>query len=180
MTNLDNHLMNYLENNIVILSLGSHLGDRISNIKAAVELLLDSKIIINPIISSYYQTEPYGVKEQNAFINIAIKAETYFSPNEFLFLCKSIEYLLNRKKRQHWGEREIDIDIIFYGNEVIKTDLLIIPHKEMHKRNFVLVPLKEICPDYIHPVLFKSIDELASECEDEGEVERVDISYFEI
>lgn len=161
------------KSNIVVLSLGSNLGDRILNINSALELLLESNIITEPIISSYYKTEPYGVKEQNSFINIAIKAETYFLPNELLFLCKSIEYMLNRKKRIHWGEREIDIDIIFYGNEVIKTELLTLPHKEMHKRNFVLVPLLEICRDYMHPEFMKCVKELKDVCDDNGEVVKV-------
>lgn len=158
---------------LIVLSLGTNIGDRIESLNNAVALLIDSGTIENARISSYYETEPYGVKDQPGFINISIIADTQLSAFALLNICKSIEYLLGRKIRNRWTEREIDIDIIFYGQNVIDTELLKIPHIEVEKRNFVLVPTCEIAPDYINPRNLKSVREMIDNCADSGEVKLI-------
>lgn len=128
----------------------------------ALELLRGRGITIKKI-SSFYETEPWGVKEQPKFINLAIEAETDFSPDELLFILKDIENRIGRTKTLRWGPRIIDLDILFYGDEIIDTEDLQIPHHMLHKRDFVLVPLDEISPAKIHPVFKKTIRQLKEE-----------------
>ena len=110
-------------------------------------------------VSSIYDTEPVGPISQPRFLNLAVEAFTNLKPEGLLAMVKGIEQKLGRVSRT--GEpRVIDIDILLYGDQVVKTPTLIIPHAEMHKRSFVLVPLSEIAPDVIHPVLNKSIRDL--------------------
>jgi 2-amino-4-hydroxy-6-hydroxymethyldihydropteridine diphosphokinase len=155
---------------IVILSLGSNVGDRRQYIDSALNLLVESNFISEPKISSYYETDPYGVKEQNSFLNIALMAKTELNPFMLLQICKTIEYSLGRKIRNRWHSREIDIDIIFYSDRIINFDTIEIPHKEIKNRNFVLIPINEIAPDFIHPIDQKSISQLLNECADDGKV----------
>jgi len=117
--------------------------------------------------SMFYETEPYEQIETNWFINAAIKIETDFTPIELLRVCQDIEARLgrNREIETHWGERTIDIDIIFYDDLIFKNDFLQIPHPLMHKRAFVLVPLMEIDEEIMHPVFNKNITQLHSELE---------------
>lgn len=140
----------------VFFSLGSNLGDRKSNLLNAInELEKDSIKIIKK--SSFYLTEPVGNKDQAEFINIAVKAETILFPQDLLTHILDIEKRLGRVREKFQGPRIIDIDIIFYQDMVIQSNDLIIPHPEMHKRNFVLLPLLEIEKDLIHPVLGNGI-----------------------
>lgn len=167
--------MNYQEpiSRTVYLSLGSNIGSKIDNINSAIQLLVDSNILFNPIISSFYESEPYGYLQQDYFINIALKAETNHDLFELLFLVKSTEYLIGRIKRDRWHEREIDIDIIFYEDLIFENKFIKIPHKEFRLRNFVLVPLTEIAPDEIDPISKKSIKQLLKDCEDNSVVKRI-------
>lgn len=148
--------------NLIILSLGSNVGNRIDNMNKAIEILSNKGIRIKQI-SSFYETEPWGVKEQAKFLNAVIKAETSLSPQELLLCIKSIESELGRKETFRWGPRMIDIDILFYDNQVINNDELTIPHPLIQDREFVLLPLVEILPDWIHPVLSKDIKTLLNE-----------------
>jgi len=150
----------------ILLSVGSNLGDRKANIQAAFELLQYSGIISEVKMSSFYETEPWGIKDQPWFINVAITGYTSLSLNYLIQLCKSIEYILGRKVRKKWQAREIDIDIIFYGDELFDGDKLVVPHSEMHKRKFVLQPASELAGTMIHPKFGKSIFELLVDCED--------------
>lgn len=147
---------------IVHIGIGSNLGERQDNCFKALEFLRDRGITIKKI-SSFYETEPWGVKEQPKFINLAIEAETGFSPDELLFILSDIENKLGRTKTLRWGSRIIDLDILFYGDEIIDTEDLRIPHRMLHERDFVLVPLDEISPDKIHPVFRKTIRQLKEE-----------------
>ncbi len=147
---------------IVHIGIGSNLGERQDNCFRALEFLRDRGIKIQKT-SSFYETEPWGVKEQPKFINLAIEAETGFSPDELLFILKDIENKLGRTKTLRWGTRIIDLDILFYGDEIIDTEDLQIPHRLLHKRDFVLVPLDEISPDKLHPVFRKTIRQLKEE-----------------
>lgn len=152
----------------VFLSLGSNIGDRLSNIQQAVSALSMNKSITIVKTSSFYETEPWGYKNQNWFINAAAAIDTKLSPIELLNTINLIENQLgrNRENETRWGERTIDIDILMYENEVINIEnKLIIPHPRMHERAFVLVPMLEVKSDLVHPVLNKTISELYDELE---------------
>ncbi len=148
------------------LGIGSNIGDKISYIKKSLVVL--SKLPKTKItkVSSLYETEPYGRKEQPWFVNIAVEIFTELDPIELFKKCKAIELKLGRQKREKWAEREIDIDILLYNNVIISTPELQIPHPDMHNRRFVLIPLSEIAPDVVHPILKKRISELLIECKD--------------
>ncbi|MGB9702796.1 MAG: 2-amino-4-hydroxy-6-hydroxymethyldihydropteridine diphosphokinase [Candidatus Kapaibacteriota bacterium] len=154
----------------VLLALGSNIGDRVSYIRQAIDLLKEINAVDSLKISSYYVTEPYGVSNQNWYINAAISGYTTLSETSLLSICKSIEYYLGRQIRSRWSEREIDIDILFYGNKIAKNKLLEIPHPEIHLRKFVLQPLDEIEPNFIHPILLKSVSYLLQHCKDNLQV----------
>ncbi len=140
----------------VFLSIGSNLGNRKENCLKAIEEIKKISIKIKKI-SSLYETEPWGIKDQPSFINLAIEVETTISPKELLSAIKEIEKTLERKETYRWGPRTIDIDILLYDNLIIDDNDLKIPHAHMHERDFVLKPLSEIAPDTIHPVLKKPI-----------------------
>jgi len=148
------------------LSLGSNLGDRLSYLKKAVDLFGKSEDVNIIKISSIYETEPIGYKEQPNFLNLVVEIETEIGPEDLLKRCKEIESCLGRIKREKWREREIDIDIIFYNNLIIEKDYIVIPHKELYNRKFVLLPLCEIDPDFICPKTKKSVKTLLSSCND--------------
>lgn len=157
---------------IVYLCLGSNLGDRFTLINQAVNLFNlsdDTKIIRT---SAIYETEPWGLKEQNWFLNLIVEAKTSLSPEDLLKRCQKIEDLLglDRINKKHWGERPIDIDILFYEKKIINTKQLTIPHKYLHKRAFVLVPLLELIPNFKHPILEKTITELYDDLENVEDV----------
>lgn len=128
---------------VVYLSLGSNLGNKEENIKKAMELLGENKVIIEKT-SSFYETEPVSYKKQDNFYNLVIKGETTLSPENLLKAIKKIERALGRKKTKKWGPREIDIDILLYDDCKINIPNLKIPHPQMEKRRFVLEPLREI------------------------------------
>jgi len=144
----------------VYLSLGSSIGDRKQYLDSAVKLLGSTRGIKIEKVSSYIQTEPYGGVAKNRFLNCAVKAETYLSPFRLLTEIHRIENALGRERKQHWADRTLDIDIIFFGSRIISEENLIIPHPEYFKRNFVLTPLKEIAPDFVCPVQKKRICEI--------------------
>lgn len=152
----------------VFLSLGSNIGDRISNIQHSVNALTMTKNVQIVKSSSFYETEPWGYKNQNWFINAAIAIDTDLEPLELLETINKIELQLgrNRENEIRWGQRTIDIDILMYENRVISIEnKLIIPHPQMHKRAFVLVPMLEVKADLIHPILNKTISQLYDELE---------------
>jgi len=149
----------------VYLGLGSNLGDRKEMLNRAINLIAEE---IGPIKqeSAIYETAPWGNTEQPAFLNQVVKIVTKLLPLEVLAQIDQIEKQLNRRKQQHWGTRTIDIDILFYENEIVNLDNLIIPHKYIAERNFVLVPLNEIASTLIHPVLKETINSLYQKCSD--------------
>lgn len=110
--------------------------------------------------SSHYETEPWGVKDQPRFINMALEACTFLGPLNLLQLLKDIERSLGREQTIRWGPRTIDLDILFYDDLIFSSEDLIIPHPLLHERMFVLEPLAEISPDRVHPVLKKSVRSL--------------------
>lgn len=152
---------------IVYLSLGSNIGDRISFIQQAVMQLASVKDTELIRTSSFYETEPWNTDTQNWFVNAVVELKTALPPHELLNECMRIEKQLGRKRddNKNYSDRTIDIDILFYKNEIISDDDLIIPHKFMHLRAFVLVPLLELIPDFVHPVLNKTIAQLHDDLE---------------
>ena len=143
---------------IIYLGIGSNLGNRISNIEKAKFFLLENKIDIVSI-SSYYETPSWPNPRNPKFINIVLKIKTSLKPIELLDLCKLIEVKLGRKRSSKNSPRECDIDIIDFNGLVLR-DKLILPHKMMHKRNFVLFPLFEIEKKWVHPIKKASIKKL--------------------
>ena len=150
----------------VLLSLGSNIGDKRFNIENAAELLQKAEIMLDIKLSTLYLTEPLGVRNQPTFLNAALIGKTEFEPCVLLEFCKTLEYFHNRKKKERWAARELDIDIIFFGDCVKKEKVIEIPHPRMHERRFVLVPAAEIAPNLIHPIYKKSIKKLLQECKD--------------
>ncbi len=159
----------------VFLGLGSNVGDKIKFIKSAIEEIskLDKTNLTKE--SSYYETEPWGLREQDDFINSVIEITTELEAKDLFMELKNIEKKLHRKNRGKWEQREIDIDILFYGNEVLKNETINIPHKEIENRKFVLIPMSEIDENFIHPEKNKSIKELLKETKDTLEVKKITI-----
>ena len=149
--------LDILENqvNTVYLGIGSNLGNRVINIEKAKSLLIENHVNLISI-SSYFETLSWPDPNKPKFINIIVKAQCIFNPIQLLKLCKSIEVKLGRKKTPKNSPRECDIDIIDF-NGLILQDRLILPHKMMHKRNFVLLPLFEIDKKWVHPIMKVSI-----------------------
>jgi GTP cyclohydrolase-4 len=142
----------------IYLALGSNLGDRMGNLASAVERL-SQKVNIKKV-SSVYETEPVYYKEQPLYLNAVLSALTELDPFELLRFAKSIESDLGRQPSFRNAPRLIDIDILFYSDRVVKTEELTIPHHRIAERAFVLVPLAEIAPRLVHPLLQKRVSEL--------------------
>lgn len=145
--------------NKVYIAFGSNMGDRYEIVNNALKLIEknDMKIIKK---SNIYETEPYGYLEQPPFINGAILVETELSCREVLKRLLNIEKQLGRERIKRWGPRTIDLDIIFYNNEIYDEEDLKVPHPDMHNRDFVLKPILDINPNFFHPVFNKTILEL--------------------
>ena len=147
---------------IAYLSIGSNLGNREENCEKAISHLAKKGIKVLKR-SSFYETEPWGKKDQRKFINMAVETETVLAPTELLKTLKAIETELGRQKNIQWGPRIIDLDILFYDDLILKTHDLEIPHPLIQDRGFVLKPLSEIAPEKMHPVLKKNIKTLLSQ-----------------
>ena len=156
--------------NQVFLQLGSNLGDREQSLIDAINMISER---IGSVVSKskVYESAPWRVDGQESYLNQIVKVETNFTARSILDCALEIEQILGRVRLEKWGERLIDIDIIFFNNDIIETSDLCIPHKHMHERNFVLEPLHEIAPEYIHPKYQKTITELLQASKDAGKVE---------
>lgn len=144
----------------VFLGLGANVGDKKKNLEKAIELL--SEKIINIQSSKFYETEPWGYKEQDNFLNAAIRGKTSLLPIELLKFVKDVETRVGRIERFKWGPREIDIDILFYDDLIYKDSDLQIPHPRLHKRDFVLKPLIDLDPNFVHPIFKRTIRHIRS------------------
>ena len=148
------------------LSIGSNMGDKEQYLKNAIEKLGETSDCQVTAVSKFIETEPYGGVEQDTFLNGCIEIRTLMTPDELLKRINAIEAEEGRVRTIHWGPRTLDIDILLYDNEIIYTDDLKIPHIDMHNRMFVLVPLNEIAPYAIHPVLEKSVMRMKEKLEE--------------
>ncbi|MCK5553253.1 MAG: 2-amino-4-hydroxy-6-hydroxymethyldihydropteridine diphosphokinase [Deltaproteobacteria bacterium] len=162
-----------IRGNIAFIGIGSNVGDKIKNCGQAIAEI--SQLRQNRLItqSSLYKTEPLGYTQQDWFINCVIEIETSFTAHELFHLLKDLELSMGRKRTFKWGPRVIDLDILFFNDEAIQSEELTIPHPEIQRRAFVLVPLCEIARNYIHPLLEKSISQLLAQLGDGGKVEKV-------
>ena len=153
----------------VVLIIGGNRGERKELINQAVKYI--SKKNHLAVISAIYETQAWGNVAKGNFLNQVIQIETSVSPENLLEQIQEIEEKLGRKRTETWGDRTMDIDILYFGDEVIQTPNLTIPHPFIQDRRFVLIPLAEILPDMIHPVLGKSNQTLLEQCHDRCEVE---------
>ncbi len=153
------------------IGIGTNLGDRKKHIAEALERLerrTDIKVIKS---SSLYVTEPIGYVGQDWFLNCVVEVMTSMPPRELLSHCLSIEEQMGRTRTMQWGPRIIDLDILLYDDTVIEDDELTVPHPNMDKRRFVLVPIVEIAPDVIHPKLNKTVTDLLKNLKDAHKVD---------
>ena len=158
--------------NEVYLLTGGNIGDRPGFLEnARIKIEQDCGRIISA--SSMYETAAWGKEDQENFLNQVLQVETILSPETLLMTILKIEESLGRKREIKYGPRTIDIDILFYNDEVIEEDGLYIPHPRMQERRFVLAPLSEIASDKIHPKLFKTVEQLLKECPDQLAVNKI-------
>jgi 2-amino-4-hydroxy-6-hydroxymethyldihydropteridine diphosphokinase len=158
--------VNRMSTSTVYLALGTNLGDRPANLRAAVAALSPTVTVLEQ--SPVYETLPWGVTDQPAFLNMAIKGETRQRPQELLKHLKLLELQLGRLPSIRYGPRKIDIDILFYDNLIFDTPELTLPHPRLHERAFVLVPLADLAPDQVHPVLGRTIRQLLADLDTTG------------
>lgn len=144
----------------VYLSVGSNMGDRSAYINQGIDALRKHPQIVVEKVSELMETEAYGGVEQDDFLNGALAVRTLLSPNELLAQLHRIEAEAKRERLVHWGPRTLDLDIIFYDSLIYEDEELIIPHVDMQNRYFVLKPLRELAPNYRHPLLGKTVTEL--------------------
>ena len=154
--------MNDNDLNIVFIGIGSNVGDRVITIRSAIDLINCLSNTLVEKISSLYKSSPFGEIEQNNFINAVIKISTRLNPKELFIKLKNIEQKLGRVKREKWGPREIDLDILFFNDLIISDEIITLPHKGIIYRDFVMIPLIEIEPELIHPVFNKKIFEFVT------------------
>lgn len=154
------------------LSLGSNLGNRVLLLQEAIKRIhSDAGSLVQ--ISSCYETEPWGFISETPFLNLVVEIETTQTPEDLLETCLNIEDKLGRKRPLHptgYAARPIDIDLLFYGQQIINHPKLSLPHPLLHLRNFILVPMNEIAPDFIHPVFKQPISALLENCPDHSEI----------
>ena len=159
--------------NTVFLSLGSNEGDRIQWLHKAMSLLSETCGIITKQ-SSIYETSAWGLETQPDFLNMVTQLQTTKMPLELLNETHNIESTLGRQRDIKWGPRTLDLDILFYNNEILQLPQLTIPHPYLQERRFTLLPLSEIAPNFLHPIFQKTINQLLEECPDKLEVRKFD------
>lgn len=149
-----------LSHHTAFVALGSNLGDRVANLHRALELLASKGVEIVKV-STFIETEPYGVTDQPRFLNGVCQVKTVLEPLKLLRLLLEVEKEMGRVRLRHWGERNIDLDLLFYEDVRMDTEELRLPHPDMANRDFVMLPLAEIAPELVHPILGRNMSELA-------------------
>jgi len=139
----------------IYLALGTNLGNRLVNLRTAVAVLTPAVTVLAE--SPVYETLPWGVIDQPDFLNMILKGKTHLAPPALLAYLKHLEIQLGRASSIRYGPRLIDVDILFYDDLVLSTSELILPHPRLHERAFVLVPLADLAPDFVHPAFGKSV-----------------------
>lgn len=147
------------------IGIGSNMGDTRGYLQSALEGIERNERIRKVRASKLIVTKPYGGVAQDDFLNGAVEVETLFTPEELLFFLQSLEQGANRERKVHWGPRTLDLDILFYEDFISDKPLLTVPHPDMQNRDFVLKPLNELCPYYIHPIIGKSVRQMLWELE---------------
>lgn len=162
-----------MKKNVVFIELGGNMGNKLQLINSAKKLLINLQCKIS-IQSSIYETPPWGFSATNNFYNQIVQIETEFTHYELINELQKIEKKLGRVRGdERYESRPMDMDIIFFNNLIINEQYLTIPHPRLHLRKFVLIPMNEIAPDFIHPVLNTSISELLAKCTDESECKKI-------
>lgn len=161
------------------VGLGSNLGDRAGNLLFAVRGLIEASFLVTKL-SAVYETEPVDIETDLPFLNMIaeIRSEAV-TPSQMMARLLRIEYLLGRTDKSQKKPRTIDLDLLFFGREIADTPFLTVPHPRAHLRNFVLVPMSEIAPSFVHPTLLKDIRSLLNECDDLHSVSRWDPMHSE-
>lgn len=162
------------KNHIAYIALGSNVGDKINNLRNSVSYLLESNAVDLILCSSVYESLPYGNHNQQNFFNAVIKIKTSLLPLELFYLLKKTELKVGRQLRERWGPREIDLDILFYDDLILSDDILTLPHKGIHLRDFVLLPLVELDKNFVHPVFRISLSELLNRIKDRTIISKID------
>ncbi len=151
------------------IGVGSNLGNKAQNCLKALEHMAQGSHTSVEARSSLYRTEPVGNKDQDWFVNCVAKIKTPLAPRELLSFLLAIERAMGRERKEKWGPRVIDLDILFYGDMVVEQEGLTIPHPLIKERRFVLVPMAELAPNFLHPVLGKNMAQLLALCPSEGQ-----------
>ena len=148
---------------LAYIGIGSNLGDKPGNCRRAIEALGSNPRNLLVRCSPLYHTEPVGKTDQDWFVNGVVSLETSMDPRELLEFLLSIERKMGRVREEKWGPRRIDLDILFCGDQILNETDLQVPHPRLHERRFVLIPLQDVAPDLVHPVLGKTVSRILAE-----------------
>lgn len=156
----------------IFLGLGANIGDAKATLLTVIDVISE-RFETDVEVSHFYKSAAWGKTDQDDFINCCVGFRTNHSAIKTLEMCQAIENEYGRQRHEHWGPRTIDIDILFYGNEIIQTEQLDIPHPYIQDRSFVLLPLNDIASECIHPRFNRKVHDLLNECKDKTVIERI-------